>query len=129
MPAGELPNPIAKLFSFKHARLREDIEGVAFHPPYLIGPHKLVILDPRTRILFFYRPAEEETFCRIQAPPDITYPADWLLSCSGLASELSIELIRDFRALSWLLICGRASELDYSGKSAIGYIRHLSVDS
>jgi len=112
MSAGQpFPDRITLLLAPEHARLREDVDGITFHPPYLIGPHKLVILDPRTRILFFYRPGEEKTFCRIQVPPNTTYPADGLLSCPGLSSELSIELLRDFRAFCWLLIYGRASEL------------------
>jgi hypothetical protein len=61
--------------------------------------------------LFFYRPGEEKAFCRIQVSPNIVYPSDWLLSCPGLGSELSIELLRDFRAILWLLVHGRAEEL------------------
>jgi hypothetical protein len=94
-----------------HTIPREDVNEAAFHPPYLIGPHKLVILDPLTRILFFYQPGEEKTFCRIQVPVDTSYPADWLLDCPGLGTRALPETIRDFRAVLWLLIHGRAAEV------------------
>jgi hypothetical protein len=105
-------NPIQLAQSQEQARLREDINGVTFHPPYLMGPHQCVILDPSTRILFFYEPAaHQQTFCRIQVPGTISYPADNLLECPGLGSRVTLELIRDFRALIWWLVHGRATEL------------------
>lgn len=111
MPVSQPSNLLSQLLTPENAHLREDINGVSFHPPYLFGPHTLVILNPVTRILFFRRPTTDTPYCRIQVPMGIDYPADWLLECPGLGKEIPIETVRDFRAVLWLLVHGRAGEL------------------
>jgi hypothetical protein len=85
-------------------KLREDVDGLVFHPPYLSGPHGLVQLEIKKRIFKFRCPGQEEAFCFLHLDKDATYPCEGLLDCPALQGELSVEMLRDFRAISWLFL-------------------------
>ena len=103
---------LKELYHPANKQLREDVDGVTFHPPYLSGPHWLVQLETKKRILKFRRPGEEDAFCFIYVALDTPYPAEDLLECPDLQGRLSVEMLRDFRALSWLFLrLGRFEEL------------------
>jgi hypothetical protein len=106
---------LKELYQLDKRQLREDVDGITLQPPYLVGPHGLVILDTKERILHFRQPTQEEVFCHIYLDPKIPYhSADQLLDCPGLEAGLTLEMLRDFRAIIWLFLrLGRFEELFY----------------
>jgi hypothetical protein len=104
---------IKELYQPEKRQLREDVDGITLRPPYLVGPHGLVILNTKERILHFRDSTGENAFCHIYLDPKISYHfADQLLNCPGLESGLTLEMIRDFRAIIWLFLrLGRFEEL------------------
>ena len=95
---------LKELYRPANKQLREDVDGLTFHPPYLSGPHWLVQLETKKRIFKFRRPGEEDAFCFLHLDEDAIYPCEELLECPGLQGELSVEMLRDFRAISWLFL-------------------------
>ena len=112
MPTDQLPYPAIQLLNPEHARLKVDISGVAFHPPYLIGPHGLVIfIGPCSADPVLLPSGRGEDLLSDSGADRYHFPADWLLECPGLGGHILPETIRDFCAVLWLLVHGRASEL------------------
>jgi hypothetical protein len=102
-------------------QLREDVDGIALRPPYLLGPHELVALHIKERVLLFYEPIEARPFCLVYIPPEMRYPAEGLLSCPGLEGRLNMEMLRDFRAVIWLFLrLGRFEEYFYVPPTTVG---------
>jgi hypothetical protein len=62
--------------------------------------------------MFFRHPGQERPFCFIHVAPETPYPAEDLLKCPGLEGRLTLEMLRDFRAIIWLFLrLGRFEEL------------------
>jgi hypothetical protein len=99
-----MTDALQELYEPRNAQLREDINGIAWHPPCLIGPHRLAGIHTRERILYFRQPHETKASAFIYIDPGTSYPADDLLECPDLRGRLSVEMVRDFRALSWLFL-------------------------
>jgi|SRR6516162_6156501 hypothetical protein len=92
-------------------QLREDVDGVSLYPPFLLGPHELVALHIKERILMFYEPGQQSPFCCALFPEWVEYPAEGLLACPGLEGHLTLEMLRDFRAVVWLFLQGKFDEV------------------
>ena len=95
---------LQELYEPRNRQLREDINGVLWQPPCLIGPHRLVGFHVTERILYFRQPHQDRASCFIYVAPDTPYPADDLLECPDLQGRLSVEMLRDFQAISWLFL-------------------------
>ena len=103
---------LKELYEPDKKQLREDIDGITLEPPYLVGAHQLVLLDTKDRVLHFRQPTQQEAFCHIYVPPELSYQyAEGLLDCPGLQGRLTLEMLRDFRAVIWLFLrLGRFEE-------------------
>ena len=95
---------LKELYEPRNAQLREDIDGVSWQPPCLFGPHQLVGIHVRERILYFHRPHQTKASAFIYIDPERSYPAEDLLDCPTLHGRLTVEMLRDFRALTWLFL-------------------------
>ena len=93
-----------ELYDPRNQQLREDINGVGWNPPCLIGPHRLVGINVKERILYFRQPHQERAFCYIYVAANTPYPAEDLLECPDLRGRLNVEMLRDFPALIWLFL-------------------------
>jgi hypothetical protein len=62
--------------------------------------------------LLFHESSDLDAFCYLYLPSDTHYPAEDLLTCPGLEGRLTLEMLRDFRAIIWLFLrLGRFEEL------------------
>src|SRR5262245_37578906 len=97
-------NALEEFYDPRNSQLREDINGIGWNPPCLIGPHRLVGINVKERFLYFRQPHQDRAFCYIYFAANTLYPAENLLSCPDLQGRLSVEMLRDFRALIWLFL-------------------------
>src|SRR6516162_4769007 len=101
-----------ELYEPRNKQLREDVNGIGWNPPCLIGPHRLVGINVKERILYFRQPHQERPFCFVyvasNAPiPPKTYSSVQTSKVSSLSRCCVI-----FRAVIWLFLrSGQFEEL------------------